>query len=164
MATRDTNEPLLASPFDALRSEMARLDAPRCVEKELMQAFAQQFPRKKPWWSKLATPQWSIAGSLASTVLVVLVFLLAPQAPHLRGGEGSPLAGIDGRGAFIALESLERIEAEPAPRMVETEVPRTALAPLGLSVTPENAGDPVRAEMLVAADGEPLALRLSSVN
>jgi hypothetical protein len=48
--------------------------------------------------------------------------------------------------------------------MVETEVPRTALAPLGLSVTPENAGESVRAEMLVAADGEPLALRLSSIN
>jgi hypothetical protein len=164
MATRNTNEPLLASPFDALRSEMARLDAPRCVENELMQAFARQFPRKKRWWSKLATPRWSIAGSLASTGLVVLLFLLAPQAPHLRGGEGSVLAGVDGGGAFIALESLERIEAEPSPRMVETEVPRTTLASLGLPVTPENAGDSVKAEMLVAADGEPLALRLSSIN
>jgi hypothetical protein len=164
MATRDTNEPLLASPFDALRSEMDKLHAPRCVEKELMQAFARQFPRKKPWWSRLATPQWSIAGSLASIALVVLVFVLAPQAPHLRGSVGSPLAGVDGGGAFIALESLERIEAEPSPRMVETEVPRTALAPLGLSVTPENAGESVKAEMLVAADGEPLALRLSSIN
>jgi hypothetical protein len=164
MATRNTNEPLLASPFDALRSEMARLDAPRCVEKELMQAFARQFPRQKPWWSKLATPRWSIAGSLASIGLVVLLFLLAPQARHLRGGEGGVLAGVDGGGAFIALESLERIEAEPSPRMVETEVPRTTLASLGLPVTPENAGDSVKAEMLVAADGEPLALRLSSIN
>jgi hypothetical protein len=43
-------------------------------------------------------------------------------------------------------------------------VPRTALAPLGVTVTPENASDTVKAEMLVAADGEPLALRLSSVN
>jgi hypothetical protein len=48
--------------------------------------------------------------------------------------------------------------------MVETEVPRTTLASLGLPVTPENAGDSVKAEMLVAADGEPLALRLSSIN
>jgi hypothetical protein len=164
MANLDTNDPLLASPFDALRSEMAKLDAPRCVEKELMQAFAQQFPRKQRWYAKLATPRWSIAGSLASAALVLLVFVLAPQAPHLRGGEGRPLAGVDSGGAFIALESLERIEAEPSPRMVETQVPRTSLAALGLPVTPENAGDSVKAEMLVAADGEPLALRLSSVN
>jgi hypothetical protein len=71
---------------------------------------------------------------------------------------------VDSGGAFIALESLERIEAEPSPRMVETQVPRTSLAALGLPVTPENAGDSVKAEMLIAADGEPLALRLSSVN
>jgi hypothetical protein len=164
MASKDTNEPLLASPFDALRNEMARLNAPRCVEKELMQAFAQQFPPKKRWWTRLSTPQWSIAGSLASAACAVLLFLLAPTGPHLRGGEGGPLVGMDSGRAFIALESLERIEAEPSPRMVETEVPRTALAPLGLPVTPENAGDSVKAEMLVAADGEPLALRLSSVN
>jgi hypothetical protein len=159
----DTNDNVLASPFDALRSEMAKLDAPRCVEKELMQAFAQQFPRKQRWFAKLATPGWSIAGSLASAALVLLVFVLAPQAPHLRG-EGRPLLGVGSGGAFIALESLERIEAEPSPRMIETQVPRTSLAGLGLPVTPENAGDSVKAEMLVAADGEPLALRLTSVN
>jgi hypothetical protein len=48
--------------------------------------------------------------------------------------------------------------------MVETEVPRSSLASLGLPLTPDNAGDSVKAEMLVAADGQPLALRLSSVN
>lgn len=48
--------------------------------------------------------------------------------------------------------------------MVATEVSRTSLATLGVPLTPENAGDSVRAEMLVAADGQPLALRLSSFN
>ena len=33
----------------------------------------------------------------------------------------------------------------------------------GVPLTPENAGDSVRAEMLVAADGQPLALRLSAL-
>jgi hypothetical protein len=42
-------------------------------------------------------------------------------------------------------------------------VPRTSLAALGLPLTPENAGDSVRAEMLVAADGQPLALRVSAI-
>jgi len=75
-----------------------------------------------------------------------------------------PLVSFDGGGAFVALDSLERIEAEPDARLVETEVPRTALAPLGVPVSPENAADTVRAEMLVAADGHPLAVRLSSTN
>ena len=43
-------------------------------------------------------------------------------------------------------------------------MPRTALAPLGVTVSPENAADTVRAEMLVAADGHPLAVRLTSTN
>ena len=77
----------------------------------------------------------------------------ACPAPRLR---------IDKGAAFIALDSFERIEAEPAPRLVETEVPRTMLAAFGLPAAPENAGEAVRAEMLIGAGGEPLALRLSS--
>jgi hypothetical protein len=46
--------------------------------------------------------------------------------------------------------------------MVAADVPRASLAALGVPLTPENAGDSVRAEMLVAADGRPLALRLSA--
>ena len=70
---------------------------------------------------------------------------------------------LDDNGPFIALDSAERIAAEPAPRLVAADVPRTSLAALGLPLTPENAGDSVRAEMLVAADGAPLALRLSAI-
>ena len=84
--------------------------------------------------------------------------------PRLGESDAQPLVRIDNGAAFIALDSFERIEAEPEPRLVETEVPRTMLAALGLPVTPENAGDAVRAEMLVGAGGEPLALRLSSLN
>jgi hypothetical protein len=80
-------------------------------------------------------------------------------------GSAQPLVsyGDDG-GLFIALDSLERIEQEPAPRMVETEVPRTSLAALGVPLTPDNAGDAVKAEMLLASDGQPLALRLRSID
>jgi hypothetical protein len=87
------------------------------------------------------------------------------QAPQ-HGGSGAarPLAARDEGGLFIALDSLERIEQEPAPRVLETEVPMSSLAALGVPLTPDNAGDAVKAEMLVAADGQPLALRLSSIN
>jgi hypothetical protein len=162
MSNDDMNDSLLASPMAALRAEMEKLDTPRGVEKELMQAFAQAFPPRRRWYHTLTTPQWSIAGSLASAALVVLVFAVAPPQAPSDGATGQP--GRDAGGVFIALDSLERIEQEPAPRMVETEVPRTALAQLGVAITPENAGDSVKAEMLVAADGQPLALRLTSLN
>ena len=67
-------------------------------------------------------------------------------------------------GPFIALQSAERIEQEANPQMIEADVPRSALTSLGVPVSPENAGDSVRAELLVGADGSPLALRLVSLD
>lgn len=152
----------LAAAFAALRGELAGHDTPRCVEKELLQAFKRQFKPKRRWYQALSLPQWGAAGALCS--LTVVVLLLA-QAPHEAVRVSSqPLVSFDNGAAFVALDTLERIEAEPDAQLVEAEVPRTALAPLGVPVSPENAADTVRAEMLVAADGHPLAVRLSSVN
>ena len=147
--------------FDALRAEVGRLDAPRGVEKELLQAFAKLHPPKRRWYHRLAVRPVALAGSLVAGALVLA---FAVRAPHpVEDGRAGALVALDGNGVFIALDSAERIAAEPAPRMVATEVPRTSLAALGVPLTPENAGDSVRAEMLVAADGQPLALRLSAV-
>lgn len=170
MHTDEPRDALLDSPFEALRGALAARDTPPGVENELMAAFARQHPKRR-WYQSLSRPQWGMAGGLGSAVAVLMVFLLSPPAPppnplpaKLQKGEGaSSLAGYDNGGAFIALESLERIEQEPAPRIVETEVARTALASLGVPVTPENAGDLVRAELLLGADGQPLALRLSTL-
>lgn len=157
----DTIDAAVATGLAALRSELARHDAPRCVEKELLQAFARRFPKKLPWYRKLSLPQWGTAGVLASLGAAALVLALAP---HRAITVGPPVIGIDHGAAFIALESLERIEREPHARVVEAELPQSALAPLGMPVDPHNAGHTVRAEMLVAADGHPLALRLSAVH
>jgi len=159
MNTRNTTDrdPL----FDALRAETGRLDTPRGVEKELLQAFARLHPPRKRWYHGLDARSFALAGSLAAGALV-LAFAL--RAPHpLDDGRAGPLVSVDGNGVFIALDSAERIAAEPAPRMVAADVPRTSLAALGMPLTPENAGDSVRAEMLVAADGQPLALRVSAI-
>lgn len=162
MNTKEPLDPRLAAPFDALRSAMAGIGAPPGVQKELMAAFAKQFPQKR-WYQKLSLPQWGMAGGLGSMAMAVMVFLLAARAPLPAGmADGQPLIGLDNGAAFIALDSFERIEQEANPRMVQTDVPRTALAALGVPITPENAGDSVRAEMLVSAEGEPLALRLTS--
>ena len=147
--------------FDALRAEVGRLDAPRGVEKELLQAFAKLHPPKRRWYHRLALRPFALAGSLVAGALVLAFAVRAPSP--VEDGRAGALVSLDGNGVFIALDSAERIAAEPAPRMVATDVPRTSLTALGVPLTPENAGDSVRAEMLVAADGQPLALRLSAL-
>ena len=159
----DDDFPELAPRLAQLRSALAGIDAPRCVEKELMQAFTRQFARQRPWYRRLGLLEWSAAAACVLVCVAVIGLLSLP--PRLAEGfDPNPLVRIDDGAAFIALDSFERIEAEPAPRLVETEVPRTMLAALGLPVTPENAGEAVRAEMLVGATGEPLALRLTSID
>jgi hypothetical protein len=150
--------------FDALRAETGRLNAPRGVEKELLQAFARLHPARRRWHQGLTVRRWAVAGGLSGLVAGALVLAVAlhPPAPA-DGGRAGALVALDDNGVFIALDSAERIAAEPSPRMVAADVPRTSLAALGVPLTPENAGDSVRAEMLVAADGQPLALRLSAV-
>jgi hypothetical protein len=164
MDTRKTTESDRDPLFDALRAEVGRLNAPRGVEKELLQAFAQLHPPRRRWYHKLAARPFALAGGLSGLAAGALVLAFALRAPHpAEDGRAGALVSVDGSGVFIALDSAERIAAEPAPRMVATEVPRTSLAALGMPLTPENAGDSVRAEMLVAADGQPLALRLSAL-
>jgi len=175
--------------FDALRADMATRETPPAVEQALLQAFARQFPqpmsvpqRRRRWVLALSPRGWALGGGLAGVALA-LVAAIAVTLPHVlpapagvpAAGDpaaGDPAAGgpaadsslllarADDGAPFIALDSAERIEDEPAPRVVETEVPRSTLAALGLPLTPDNAGDAVRAELLVASDGETLALRL----
>ncbi|QYF94681.1 hypothetical protein KY495_05665 [Massilia sp. PAMC28688] len=159
MKMDEHTDPLLDPPFAALRGAMAGLNAPRGVEKELLDAFARQFPPRR-WYHALSPRQWGMAGGVGSTALVAVLALgLSTQVPP-PALPAAPAVTVDDGAAFIALASAERIEQEPHARMLETDVPRTALAAIGLPVTPENAGDSVRAEVLVGADGSPLALRL----
>jgi hypothetical protein len=157
----DNPDALLDAHFAALRTEMAGHDAPRCVEKELMQAFTRQFAQQRPWYRRWSLPHWGAACAFASVAAAILLLVLAPQRLVTVG---PALVGFDDGAAFIALESLERIAREPDARLVEADLPQSALAPLGVPVDPQNADGTVRAEMLLAADGHPLALRLSASN
>lgn len=149
----------LAAPLAALRSASADCSAPPRVEQALMAAFAKHYPRKR-WYQRLSSAQWGWTGGLGSAAAAALavLFLRAP----LPGANVPALSPLDDGMAFIALASQERIEQETHPRMLEASLQRTELAALGVPVSPETAGDVVRAEMLVGADGAPLALRLSS--
>lgn len=162
MHTDESRDPRLVEPLDALRGALAQHDTPPAVEQALMAAFAQRYPKRR-WYQGWSHARWGLAGGLGSAALALTLLLLSPGGVQPVGDGASPPAAA-GRGAFIALETLERIRQEPDPRIVETEVARTALAALGIPLTPETAGGRVRAEMLVGADGQPLALRLSTLN
>jgi hypothetical protein len=159
----DARDPL----FDALRAEMGTLHTPPAVEQALLRAFSQQFPPIPPipprrrWYAALSARGWALAAValIAAAVGVMQPRLQAPTPGMAAAGRPLMVRADDGA-PFIALDSAERIEDEPAPRVVETEVPRSSLAALGLPLSPENAGDAVKAELLVAGDGEALALRL----
>ncbi len=151
------SEAVLYAPLEALRSEMAQLAMPANVEQELLSAFKRANPKKK-WYQRWTMMQWGMAGGVGSVATAVIAFMLTMQVP--LGGTPVPTA-LDDKADFIALESLDRIEQEPGARVVQTELPRSELAGLGVAVTPENANEPVRAELLVNEEGKPLAVRIS---
>jgi hypothetical protein len=162
MTTDAPRDPLLDRQLAELRGAMASLDAPRGVEKELMAAFTLRHA-KQPWYRALSPAQWRIGAGIGALAMAAAVSVLVLHAPVRLGPAGAGLPYQEDGGYFIALDSLERIEREAGTAMIEAELPRTELASLGIPVTPENAGDSVRAELLVSADGRPLAVRLTSI-
>ncbi len=149
------SEAVLHAPLKALRAEMAQLSTPYGIEQHLMSSFKRSHPPRK-WYQGWSLLQWGMAGGVGTLATLVVAFMLTMQVP-LGGG---PLAADEGAD-FIALESLERIEQEAGTHVVQADLQRSELAALGVSVTPENANDSVRAELLVNEEGKALAVRFS---
>jgi hypothetical protein len=148
-------ETLLDLKLDHLKAELASLNAPDAIEAALAARFRQartQAARPRLWWmpplalaATIALVSWMIRGPVPEGEGVVSL------APASTQSDPSP---------FVALRPLERIALEPGTTVVATEFPRALLADWGLPVSPDRAGEPVRAEMLYSRDGEPLAVRL----
>ncbi len=139
-----------------LRATTEMLAAPVPLEATLMQAFKARHSRTR---RSERFAQWFAPGvALAASVGMSAWMVLAPMAgPALDSSAAYAIAGADT--PFIALQSLEQIALEPHPKLIETAVPRMWLASYGVPVSPERAGDSLRAEMLVSANGQPLAMR-----
>ena len=149
----EARDPLLDLRLDAARRGLAREKAPEHLEAALAARFRTLRPqpaRPRFWWMPPV--------ALAATIAIVSWMVRGPATPSHDGitVETTPADA----GPFLALKPLERIALEPGTRLVSTQFPRALLADWGLPVAPERAGEPVRAEMLYSADGEPLAVRL----
>lgn len=159
-------ERLLDERLEGLRAATEVLDAPAHLEATLMSAFYAH--RTKHHANKRRNEiiaQWFAPGfALAASIGMSAWMVLAPMArPILDSGKYSAPVTVDARmladSPFIALQSLEQIALEPQLRLIETTVPRMWLATYGVPVSPETAGDSLRAEMLVSTNGQPLAMR-----
>lgn len=145
---------MMTEPLDLrlaqLRGELESLAAPAPLEGALAARFRRAHnPRPSLWWM----PPLALAAALAMVSWMIRVPMTPLPQPQPAVDAGDP-------GPFLALKPLERIALEPGAAVVTTEFPRALLAEWGLPVSPENAGEPVRAEMLYSPDGEALAVRL----
>lgn len=153
-------EQWLDGRLDDLRGATERLSASPALEARLMKAFKSQQVTQQRRERSRRLAQWFAPGvALAAGVGMSAWMMLAPVAvPALDAGAAAYVEA-NAETPFIALQSLEQIALEPQPRLIETAVPRTWLASYGVPVSPETAGDSLRAEMLVSASGQPLAMR-----
>jgi hypothetical protein len=148
-------ETLIALKLDEVRNELAAVRAPDALEAALVARFrATRTATSRPrlWWM----PPLALAATIA-----VVSWMLRGPLPESRVAPLTTTAAAESDpGPFLALRPLERIALEPGTTVVATEFPRALLADWGLPVSPDRAGEPVRAEMLYSRDGEPLAVRL----
>ena len=136
-----------------LRAALHGVTAPPALEAALAARYRRQHRAARPrlWWMPPL--------ALLATAAIVSWMIRAPHAPAPVADAQATFAA-DADAPFLALKPLERIALEPGTTVVTSEFPRALLADWGLPVSPDRAGEPVRAETLYSADGEPLAIRL----
>ena len=160
------NASLPPSTPETLRQALSRAAAdlqrqtpnPR-VSDAVMNAVAQRAtpPRKHP---RLRRFVWA-GGALAALTLTVgeaLLFMPPPAAmPPVRQELSTAFmpVGNDQRWSQLMTDAREPGRAWVVP----TELPSESLAAMGLPYDPARAGQPVRAELLVHASGDVLAVR-----
>jgi hypothetical protein len=135
-----------------LRQALQSVSAPAALEAALAARMrrAHRPPRPSLWWM----PPLALLATAAITS-----WMIRAPVPPMRPAVQSAAIEADA-GPFLALRPLERIALEPGTTVVASEFPRALLADWGLPVSPDRAGEPVRAETLYSADGEALAIRL----
>jgi hypothetical protein len=139
-----------------LNREISRLAPPAALEAALVAKFRRarrpEKTRPRLWWM----PPLALAATLG-----VMSWMVRTPMPANPAAWALPPVQVEPDNApFLALKPMERIALEPATTVVATEFPRALLADWGLPVSPDRAGELVRAEMLYSADGEALAVRL----
>lgn len=153
--------------LDSLRTATADLAPSPELEARMLKAWKKRARpgvlgwmnpnRQQPGgWGQLGIPVAALALSLAFVGWLGLAPLIGLKQTHTPTATAT--SGTDA--PFIALQPMERIAMERDATVVTTTFPRALLASYGMPVSPERAGEPVRADMLLSGTGQPLALRI----
>ena len=163
----------LDQQLDALRAASAQLVPRASMEADLLKQWQRRArPGMFAWLSgqptkpaggfaglgQLGVPTAALALSLGFAGWMAFAPLLGqtPRTPI----DAVASAPTSSDAPFIALQPMERIAMERDATVVSTTFPRALLANYGMPVSPERAGESVRADMLLSGSGQPLALRI----
>ena len=173
--------PDAGSQSHSLSAEFRQAEAPARVELGLMAAFrAQAGYRKQPsmarsWWKPVLA--WSSAAAATVALATVLVHGYQPAGTPGTGAaprhpsrvvvqtaaavdaESDDESAVLGEG-FVRLPNAPRIEANEDFNVVRVEVPGSAMIEAGISLSEDRAEDTVLADVALASDGTPRAVRL----
>jgi hypothetical protein len=153
--------------LDSLRQASAELAPAPELEARLQKAWKKRAqPGVLGWmnphrhqpggWGQMGIPVAALGLSLAFIGWLGIAPLIGLQQPP-----ATPQASTSSTDSpFIALQPMERIAMERDATVVTTTFPRALLANYGMPVSPERAGEQVRADMLLSGSGQPLALRI----
>ena len=178
-ASRMGRQRELAAGFRALSGDLRHLEAPSRVAGRLCTAFSSQYglqaERPVPrWWIPVFT--WASAAAVVIALAMFLVSDRQPGATRPAFSRGTELAmlelamlempgeyddaenGVVPPG-FIALPNAARISPNEDMNLVSVEVPRSSMIALGFEVSAERAAEPVRADVMLGADGMARAVR-----
>lgn len=156
-ATHLAAEPLPPALWDRVSATLA--DTPgasaspaRSPAQAAREALRRRALSLRAWWG-------SALAAAAVAAVAALVFVNLPRAVSSLPDEDAPMSG------FLTLASGDRLRALEGAGgsqawIVPTELRRADLASLGLPFDPSRAGDSIRAEVLVQASGEVIAVRL----
>ncbi len=176
-----TQHRALAAGLHSMGEEWRKVEAPARVETGLMAAYRMQtaFQVRKSltrsWW----TPVFAWASTAAATMAIATVLIHGYQpAPAKPGTVATPrraaqplvqVASLDadseddsavfGEG-FVRLPNAPRIEPNEDFNVVRVEVPGSAMIEAGISLGEDRARETVLADVALASDGTPRAVRL----
>lgn len=148
-----------APEWAAARRTLAQAAPPNRVEQELLRAFTRRHA-PRPWyrrWDLDALASCAGIGALGCALAIAGMSLLPAESQSARIVRVVAAAD-DG---FLSLVPPERMAAAVNPQLKQADLPRAALVRLGIPIVADAPDELVHAELMVAATGEPLAIRLA---
>jgi hypothetical protein len=169
-AVRMRKQDELAGGLRTLAAQQARIEAPPRVEANLVAALRAQAGGPS---GRRAVRGWIPVGIWAAALAAMIVagvFVVRERTPEARrappkrveqaamenGSIGMDAAAEEG---YLLLPGAAELVPADDVSVVHVELPRSAMMQVGIEVNPERAGETVRADVMVGADGLARAVR-----